>query len=151
MAIQKRFRTRRFDFEVNIVPIVDCLTILIIFMLASGVYVSLGMLDVKVSEMKTGPVASDKESPVTLVLTMAPDRSMVLEASGKSFKKVIIRARAENWNFPELKSELAMFRRLHPSLETVSVEPEGEVAYQDVVQAMEVSRQTHPDVLLGGF
>ena len=151
MAIRKRFNVKRFDFEVNIVPIVDCLTILIIFMLASGVYVSMGMLDVKVSQASSGPVASDKEPSLTLMLTMGQDRSLVLEASGKSFKKVIIRPHAEGWNFAELRAELGMFRKLHPDLATVSIEPEGEIAYQDVVRAMEVSRETHPDVVLGGF
>lgn len=151
MALRKQFKARRFDFDVNIVPIVDCLTILIIFMLASGVYVSMGMLDIKISPLSDGATLSKTPTTENLVLRLNNDHTINIEVSGSSFQRLSIRPRANTWDYLGLEREMRTLARVYPNLKTVSVEPSQDVSYQDVVRAMEVSRTTHPDVLLGGF
>ncbi len=149
---RKHMRTsvRKTEFDLNIVPIVDCLTILLTFMLASGAFFSLGVLEIGVA----GPSSSteEKKDPtIELSLEMHASKGMTLAVTGKMRKRIPLPAVENQWNFPKLIEELGRFAVEFPEVKGVSLIANQDLEYQEIVKAMEATKRSHPDVLLGGF
>lgn len=132
------------DFEINIVPIVDCLTILVTFMLAAGAYYSLAMLDIKVSG-SAASVEDPAHPPVDLTVELKPNQNLILKISGEVSRRVEVRT-AE-----DLVRELGGIHEKWPEVNAVTLIANKEVPYQNVVAVLESIRRSHPDVILGGF
>ncbi|MGE0616282.1 MAG: ExbD/TolR family protein [Bacteriovoracia bacterium] len=141
----------KLDFEINIVPIVDCLTILVTFILASGLYISIGILNVNVSSA-VGATSSESEDPVKISVQMSMNHDLSIKLTGSGAQNEIRVGSVNNqWNFDRLKSELKKVQSAWPKVKTATLVSARDVAYQDVVKTMEATRNTHPDVVLGGF
>jgi biopolymer transport protein TolR len=138
------------DFEVNIVPIVDCLTILVTFMLAAGVYYSVAMLDVKVS---AGGKSVEAKAPVAVSVSVKLDQALnvTLDIGGKESRHVPIAAIKGRPDLPTLSRNLASLKEKYPDVNMTTLVAHREVEYQQVISVMESIRASHPDVLLGGF
>ena len=151
----RKRRTRRGSngqFNVNIVPIVDCLTILVIFLLASGVYVTIGMLDVSLADGGEAQAMESKQPDVSLKLQLLGNNTMRIEVQrGESISEDRIAKSGNKWNYRGLASKLKYYRGQFPKVKTITVEAQKNVPYEHVVEVMDVTRKSHPDVLLGGF
>lgn len=143
-------RHSKLDFEVNIVPIIDCFTILITFMLAAGVYVSIGILDVGISQ-EGGQVQVQNDPDVSIAVELLPGREILLKVTGKESRESSIRMRDGKWDFDSLGEALAALKKKWSKVNSVMVEADPEIAYQDIIQAMEFAKRSHSEVLLGGF
>jgi biopolymer transport protein ExbD len=138
------------DFEVNIVPIVDCLTILVTFLLAAGVYYSIAMLDVKVS---AGGKSTESKPPAAINVTISLDNghNVLLNVGGKESQRLNIKGTSGKPDLSTLSRNLASLQQKYPDVKTTTLTAHREVAYQELISVMEAIRTTHPDVLLGGF
>ncbi len=146
-------KSRKFDFHLNIVPIIDCLTILITFMLASGVYLSIGLLPVGVA----APGESLKEQtnlhPIKIDVEMKLDHSFLIKVKGTSVPEKRIAASADYWNMPEMVQTLTGLNQSLPKLEQLTLIASKEISYQQVIDAMQNMKKSIPklEVQLGGF
>jgi biopolymer transport protein TolR len=141
---------RKLDFDLNIVPIVDCLTILVTFMLAAGVYTSVAMLDVKVSG---GPVSAvpASRSAVDLSVELREDLSLHLKVSGQESRSAEFPARESRPDGTALAEVLVGLKARFPEVRSVTLVAHRESPYQEVITVMDAVRGSHPDVVLGGF
>jgi biopolymer transport protein TolR len=152
MASRRHLRAnvRKTEFDLNIVPIVDCLTILLTFMLASGAFFSLGVLEIGVAGPSSAS-AEKKEFPIDLTLELNAGKSMTLAVSGKMRKRIPLAAFEGQWNFSKLTEELTKFAEEYPEVKSVNLLANQDLEYHEIVKAMEATKKSHPDVLLGGF
>lgn len=132
-------------FELNIVPIIDCLTILVTFMLASGVFVSIGLLDVGVSASGAALASVDGDPPIDIQVELRPDKTFTLKVNGKEHREVSIPS------VEALNAELKSVQVRWASVKAVTLIPNKQLPFQVVVKGMETIRKTHPEVMLGGF
>lgn len=134
------------DFELNLASIIDCFTVLIAFMLASASFLSIGILDAGVAA--AGATASDtKPADVQVSMELKKDKSIQVKVTGKGSHNATIRA----WTPESLNRELASVKSRWPGAAAVTLTAENAVEYKEVVQVMDITRKTLPNVLLGGF
>jgi biopolymer transport protein ExbD len=139
------------DFDINLAPIIDCLTVLIAFMLASASFLSIGILDAGVAA--SGATSTDNATPppVNIAIELGTDHNFIVKVSGKSTSTTPIAKKGTDWNYDELVHTLKNLKAQWPTVNAVTLSAENTVEYQNVVKSMEVVRQTMPVVLLGGF
>jgi|GEM_PF-5751282 len=138
------------EFEINIIPIIDALTILVTFMLAAGVYYSIAMLDVKVSGGASDTVPVQKAA-ITITVDVDETLAVDVKVTGQETREVRLEAVNAKVDSVRINQELDRLKVRFPQIVTTTLIAKKEVHYQHVVNAMEAIRKTHPDVLLGGF
>ena len=138
------------EFHLNIIPILDCLTILVTYMLAAGVYISVAVLNVGVA---SGAKSLDDSEPppVAVEVKLRGNRSMLLQISGRVTKSIRIKTKNNKWDHQALAEELGGIKKRWPKVESLTLIAQKNVPYEDIVKTMDISMATHPKVSLGGF
>ena len=138
------------DFDLNLAPIIDCLTVLITFMLASSSFLSIGLLDAGVA---AGAAVTDNTTPppVNIEVELGQDHQMTVKVTGKATSTTPVGKAGNEWNYDQLTKNLASLKAQWPNVNAVTLTAQNAVEYQNVVKSMEVIRKTIPVVLLGGF
>jgi len=132
------------DFELNLASIIDCLTVLITFLLASTAFISIGILDAGVAA--AGSTATQTAPPpVNFTLEIGKGDSMTIKVTGKSSLTEKVSG------FDGLTQKLATLHQRWPSVNAITLTADSAVEYEDVVKVMNTTRKTIPVVLLGGF
>lgn len=137
------------DVEINLAPIIDCLTVIVTFLLASSSFIAIGVLDAGIAAGVPTPSAAPPS--VIVSLELKADHGLVLKVEGKESRKTEIAARDGAWDQARLNQELGSLKSRWTDLGGVTLSAEESVAYEDVVRNMDAIRQTIPAVLLGGF
>lgn len=144
------------NFELNLAPIIDCLTVLITFMLASASFVVISILDAGFTPESLVEASASLGAPeVRLSLTLKPDKSLTLAVAGKETLVLPMPARAGDWDLAKLGAELlrlknqaAANKKADPD---VSLNADDRLEYQEVIKVMDEVRKTFPSVVLGGI
>jgi biopolymer transport protein ExbD len=149
------------EVELNIAPIVDCLTVLIAYMLVSASFIMMAVLDVGVAAsgdaipQLTQP-EQPKEPPLSLTVTVAADKRIGLKLTGgrnNVEEEYVITAKADgNWDGGLIKTKLDEIRQLHPQekLEEANVNAVDETEYKDIVQVVQALKKGLKKVYLAG-
>lgn len=144
------------DFELNLASIIDCLTVIIAFLLMSSSFVSYGTMDTAVAIPQQGastPSQSDSHT-VTLTLKLIAEAGAegagaekveweVLSGSGGKAreKKSVSRT--------TLVAELEQAKGRYPGLQGVVLSADARIPYQKLIAAMDDTRRVFPAVILG--
>lgn len=138
------------EVDLNLAPIIDCLTVLVTFLLASASFLSVGVLDAGVGAPAE---KSATETPPSLILQAEIDdhHEVTLKLSGKSTQTLKVPAKGNQLDYLNLKSELSNLKQKWPELQSLILSAAEEVPYQDLIQTMDEVRGIIPSVLLGGF
>lgn len=143
------------DFDLNLAPIIDCLTVLIAFMLASATFLSIGILDAGVAAAGATATDSAAPPPINVTIELGLDHALTLKVSGKENQNVkIAEVGAQgkgDWNYNELTQNLKSLKTRYPSVNAVTLAADNSIQYMEIVKSMELIRHTMPVVLLGGF
>ena len=138
------------DFELNLASIIDCMTVLITFLLASTAFISIGILDAGVAA--AGASATDgAPPPVNLSLELGKDHVIHLKTSGKSNSSQQVSAKDGQWNTDDLVQKLTVLHQQWPTVDAITLSADNTIEYNDVIKVMDTTRKTIPVVLLGGF
>lgn len=138
------------DFELNLASIIDCLTVLIAFMLASASFLSIGILDAGVAAAGAAPTDAAPPS-VNVTVELGRDHAMTLKLSGKTTGSTPIPARDGKIDDEALARHLTSVKGKWSDVTAVVLTAENTVEYREVVKTMESIRKSIPVVLLGGF
>jgi biopolymer transport protein ExbD len=143
-------RAQSQDFELNLASIIDCMTVLITFLLASTAFISIGILDAGVAA--AGSTATNTAPPpVNVQLEIGKQHDIAVKLSGKSTSTQSVAAKDGAWNFVALTEKLAAIHQQWPMVNAITISADNSVEYKDVVLVMDTARKTIPVVLLGGF
>jgi len=133
------------DFELNLASIIDCLTVIIAFLLLSSSFVSYGTLDTAVAAPQgqtTSTSAEGQPQALTLSVTLRDSERVDLDVSGaRTEKRQIARG--------SLKVELESMKAKYPGLGGIVLTAASRVEYRDVIRGMDEARQVFPAVALG--
>jgi biopolymer transport protein ExbD len=150
------------DSELNIVSIIDCLTVLIIYLLAAASFVAIGALELGLGRFDRAPAsAGGTTGSVTpqkkdlLSLELRPSRDAVIQAvhfSPKGSESVPIAARADgSWNIEEIQRQIGILKGKYPTIESVILIAQDKILYADLVAVAHRLRETMPITLgVGG-
>lgn len=124
------------NFELNIMPILDILSVLICFLLLTAVWVQLGTLDVR---QAIGDNSASGQNPPSIWAVIKTDGSVELslrDVKVKNREMVLRPVRGQiNWN--ELAVRLEGIKNQLPDLRTGIIRPEAGTKYGDVIRLMD--------------
>lgn len=133
----------KLNFDINILPILDILSVLICFLLLTAVWVQIGTLDTKqaIGDNST----SGAKNPPSLWVTLDADGSVQLSVRDlpklqTSETRVAKTAKGVNW--AGLEAKLADLKTKFPELKTGIVRPGAQSSYGDVIKIMDQLKQS---------
>lgn len=138
------------DFELNLASIIDCLTVIIAFLLMSSSFVSFGAMDTAVAVPQAAASSTETQEDgktVTLTLKLVDEEKVDWEVTGGSAKGGPREKRTVIRN--ELVKELEGAKSRYPGLQGVVLAAQPRIPYQQLIAAMDDSRKVFPAVILG--
>lgn len=133
---------KELNFEINILPILDILSVLICFLLLTAVWVQMGSLD---THQAVGDnTATAAKNPPSLWLTIENNGNVNLSLRDLPKERQLedsIRHDAAGVNWDRLGTKLQSLRAKWPELKTGIVRPSPQTAYKDVIKMMDQLKQ----------
>jgi biopolymer transport protein ExbD len=129
---------RDLNFEINILPILDILSVLICFLLLTAVWMQVGTIDTKqaIGDNSTAGAVN----PPSLWVTLHKDGNVQLSLrdipKSKTLEDSVART-AAGVNWQTLENKIQALRTQWPELKTGVVLPEARSSYGDVIRIMD--------------
>lgn len=134
---------KELNFEINILPVLDILSVMICFLLLTAVWIQLGTMDVKQAIGDNS--ASGAKNPPSLWATINTDQSVQISLRdiGKKMNlEYRISADRQGINWSALTSQLQNIKSQLPDLKTAIIRPEAQANYGDVIKMMDQLKRT---------
>lgn len=148
MGVAGKGGKKEVDAEMNLVPFLDLLSVLIVFLLMTAVWTQLSTLKVT----QTGGLSSDtkeeKNENTTDVRVTMTDRGYVFVAAGQQVEipKASVDGKLD-YDTKELVEKLKVIKNQFPDQRAVTVASEDATLYEDLVHTVDVIvAQELPDV-----
>jgi biopolymer transport protein ExbD len=132
------------DFELNLAPIIDCMVVLIAFLMASMSYLSIQIIDAGVAAGKG--VAGKTESTV-LEIRAAADGQLKIQA--RTARGPVGQAWA--LSVADLSVKMPEINAKTPGIKAATLMADDRVNYEQVVKILDQVKETIPSVQLSGF
>lgn len=131
---------KHLDFEVNLIPFIDLLSVSICFLLITAVWLNVGSMNVKQS-VGGQTQENTKKSPLLWVhmdnngdLNLEVQQSSMMPTSLRKFHITQIN---EKVNWDGLEKALVSLKQAEPNLNTGLIHPNGTTAYEDIIDVMD--------------
>jgi biopolymer transport protein ExbD len=141
------------DVELNLAPIIDCMTVLVAFLLLSASYVSVFVLDanlpplVVASESVTAPPKG-----ITLSIKVKEPGTVELKSTGEENLVETLKLDPGDGAAAEaLRARINELKARWPETQSLTLSGEDEVPYHEVVRVLEEVRPAMANISLGGF
>lgn len=134
---------KELNFEINILPILDILSVLICFLLLTAVWIQIGTLDTR-QAIGDNSTVETKKNPPSLWITVNNHGVIQLSMRDLPQKKTFedqIQAAGNSVNWTLLEQKLQSLRMKWPELKTGIVRPAAEASYGDVIRIMDKLKQ----------
>jgi biopolymer transport protein TolR len=129
---------KELNFELNILPVLDILSVLICFLLLTAVWLQLGTIDTK-QAIGDNSTAGDKNPP-SLWVTLQKDGTVQLSLrdvpQAKNLEDSVAKTKT-GVNWETLQAKIQSLRSQWPDLKTSIVRPEARASYGDVILIMD--------------
>jgi biopolymer transport protein ExbD len=136
-------RQKKVAERINLIPILDAVFIFIFFLLMSANFIKVFEINSDVPIVSDQPPPKDEKIP--LALTIIVKESSIEVATGVPSQVVKkINKEGEEYNLEELHSFLIDLKKKHMSEETVVLEPEFDLEYNQIIKIMDSIRILRP-------
>ena len=134
---------KNLDFDINILPILDILSVLICFLLLTAVWVQIGTLDTKQAVGDNSSVSAGKNPP-SLWVTLNENGTVLLQlrdvGTTKNLDSTISRTK-QGVNWTAFAGKVKELKAKWPDLKTSVIQPQANTDYGDVIKAMDQLKQ----------
>lgn len=124
------------NFELNLLPVISLLAVLISFLLLTTVWVQIGTLDVK-QAMGDSPQESKEEKRATVWINFEDSGTITMVVKNADSKDKKIELKKSDFQWQSLESALLQAKADHPDLAMGFVQPSLKTPYQNVIRAVE--------------
>lgn len=133
---------KELNFEINILPILDILSVLICFLLLTAVWIQVGTLDTRqaIGDNSTAGAVNPPSLWIT-VDTQGDVQLSMRDLPNKKTHEEQIRANGRGVNWAMLEQKLQGLKQQWPELKTGIVRPEAQASYGDVIRIMDKLKQ----------
>lgn len=137
---------KELNFEINILPILDILSVLICFLLLTAVFVQIGTIDTKqaIGDNST----SGAKNPPSLWVTVEADGQMVLsvrDVPQAQSREIPVARASKGVNWDVFQKRIQDLKTKYPDLKTGIVRPKERTAYGDVIKIMDQLKKLEID------
>jgi biopolymer transport protein ExbD len=140
-------KTRMSDstFEINLAPFLDIIVSVVPLLLLSVVFVEIKMIDTPVPQVVQNAIdknEKDKDPEVTLSLKVEKTKGFTLTVNRKgATDNYAIPIKDGTFDYATLGQKAAEVKTKFPQVFRLGLSPEGNVPFNDLVQAMDVLRK----------
>lgn len=124
------------DFQINLIPCIDLLSVLISFLLMTSVWTQIAKIDVKQKpNAPSDEPPEDKEEQLNLTVFVKANGYTVTK------KNVVVKEiekRGDDWDSTTLSETLKGVAAEHPENHDVTVKAEDNVPYQELITVMDI-------------
>jgi biopolymer transport protein ExbD len=131
---------KHLDFELNLVPFIDLLSVCICFLLITAVWINLGSMNVR-QAVGGQPAAETEKKPVVWV-SMTDTGDLVLDVQQATrvpgnLKNLKLPALSGKPDFETLGKTISQYVQLQPELKTALIKPRAGSAYEEIIDLMD--------------
>jgi biopolymer transport protein TolR len=135
-----RKHAKHLDFEINLIPCIDLLSVCICFLLLTAVWLNVGSMNVK-QAVGGQPASETEKKPVLWVLMGANgDINFNVQDSNKvpaKLAKFKLPGLEGKTNSAELEKVVTQLLVVEPRLKTALIQPQAQSAYEDIIALMD--------------
>ncbi len=132
------------DFEVNLIPFIDLLSVSICFLLITAVWLNVGSMNVKQAVGGQAKEDTQKSPLVWVRMTVAGDLDLEVQESSlvpKAMRKLRIPKLDNKVNWDSFEKAVASLKQVEPGLNTGLIQPTASTAYEDIIDLMDKLRK----------
>lgn len=130
---------KHLEFEINLIPAIDLLSVCICFLLLTAVWLNVGAMNVK--QAVGGQPASETARKPTVWVQLGKDGDVSLEVRDSrvpaKLAKAKIAAKEGKPDFNAVKEIAAQLKQAEPLLTTVLIQPQAQALYEDIIDLMD--------------
>jgi len=135
-----RKKQKHLDFEINLIPCIDLLSVCICFLLLTAVWLHIGSLNVK--QAVGGQAASETAKKPVVWVNMNATGDLTLDVQDTArvpgqMRKLKIQGQEGKPNLENLSAAVRNLRTLEPGLSTALIQPTGVSVYEDIIDVMD--------------
>lgn len=129
------------NFEINILPILDILSVLICFLLLTAVWIQMGTLDVKQAVGDNS--VSGSQNPPSIFATVGTNavQLSLRDIKVKLPREITVQNNAQGIDWTTVTEKLKVVKAQIPDLKTGIIMPAAHTNYGDVVKLMDNFKQ----------
>ncbi len=149
-----RFRFKKREqveesFSINVIPMIDLVTILNAFLLVSASFFAFGQIRVEIPFLSSAmpPKGPQKESFTLNVEILKKGLNIQLQSSvnPRKDKRISIPKKSSNqYDFERFHREVADIKRAHPDVDLMTVFPGDRIEYQTIILLLDAARELKP-------
>lgn len=125
------------DFQLNLIPCIDLLSVLISFLLMTSVWTQISKIDVKQKPTSADPDVTpppeEEQLNLTVLITANGYRVTKKNATVKEIEK-----KGDEWDSDTLSETLKAQAAEHPENHDITVTAEDKVPYQELITVMDI-------------
>lgn len=131
---------KHLDFEINLIPCIDLLSVCICFLLLTAVWLNIGSMNVK--QAVGGQAAADTQKKPVLWVFMGQkgELNFNVQDSGKvpaKYTKLKIDGVEGKANIEQLNKVLGDLMTVEPALKTALIQPQAASSYEEIIALMD--------------
>ncbi len=134
-------RKKHLDFELNLVPFIDLLSVCICFLLITAVWLNIGSMNVKQAVGGQSAAETEKKPLIWVLLGEKGEVTLDVKSGGKlpakMMKTKIAGTEAGLFNLEGLAKILAEMKNLEPGLRTALIHPKAQTSYEEIIDLMD--------------
>ena len=140
---QKRNKSARRDGSValDITAFMNLMVALIPFLLMSAAFTNISILDLKLPKADSGDAVSDAPKEFAINVVMSKEAIIISDQNGDTIKH--IPKTRDGHNYTLLNQTLRVIKNQYPEKTDISILADKLIPYDDIVQAMDKSREFH--------
>jgi len=133
---------KELNFELNILPILDILSVMICFLLLTAVWIQVNSLDTK--QAIGDNTISQKENPPSLWIGVERNGTLKIslrDVKGNTPQESTLSGSSNGVNWTALSQKIQSLKTQFPTLNTVIIRPEAKANYGVVIRLMDQLKQ----------
>jgi biopolymer transport protein ExbD len=135
-----RSHKKHLDFEINLIPCIDLLSVCICFLLLTAVWLQVGSLNVKQAIGGQSAAETEKKPQLWVGMSDNGDLNLSVKDSGRvpgKFRSMKIRGIEGKSNMTDLSQAVQQLRTLDPALKMVLIQPRPSNDYEEIIDVMD--------------
>lgn len=131
---------KNLDFELNLIPFIDLLSVCICFLLLTAVWIQVGSMEVKQAVGGQAAAETTKKPTLWVHLSAAGDLNLDLQDAGRvpaRLRKALVKTQEGQPNLKQFSTWLESVKAVEPSLSTALIQPKVGTTYEKIIDVMD--------------
>lgn len=136
---------RNAEFELDLAPLLAVMVKLVPVLLLSSAFVQMMIIETELPQIVQEAIKKQEADPgaakISVAVTKADGVKITLTENGQAQIEVVGLNQEKNIDYPALHAKFVELKKSHPAIFKIDIQPDGDVAYKDLVKVMDEARK----------